>query len=88
MEHCCSAVVGTVEWVNKSRTEDVVEIDVGQLRVGGGGGGGCGGKCVGCDNIHFLLLHCIYSSHCLFLPMGGEALITCECGRQADIVKR
>ena len=31
MEHCRCAVVGTIEWVNKSRTEDVVQIDVGQL---------------------------------------------------------
>ena len=31
MEHCCRAVVGTVEWINKSRTEDVVQIDMGQL---------------------------------------------------------
>ena len=32
MEHCRCAVVGTIEWVNKSRTEDVVQIDMGQLR--------------------------------------------------------
>ena len=32
MEHCCCAVGGTIEWVNESRTEDVVQIDMGQLR--------------------------------------------------------
>ena len=34
MEHCRCAVVGAIEWVNKSRTEDIVEIDVGQLWEG------------------------------------------------------
>ena len=42
MEHCCRAVVGTVEWINKSRTEDVVQIDMAQLWEENGGGGVCG----------------------------------------------
>ena len=41
MEHCCRAVVGTVEWINKSRTEDVVQIDMGQLWEVNGGEGVC-----------------------------------------------
>ena len=41
VEHCCRAVVGTVEWINKSRTEDVVQMDMGQLWEVNGGGGVC-----------------------------------------------
>ena len=60
MEHCHCAVVGTIEWVDKSRTEDIVQIDVGQLR-GVGWGGRNGGKCVGCvHNVHFLGLNSPY----------------------------
>ena len=31
VEHCCCVVVGTIEWINKSRTEDVVQIDMGYI---------------------------------------------------------
>ena len=41
VEHCCRAVVGTVEWINKSRTEDVVQMDMGQPWEVNGGGGVC-----------------------------------------------
>ena len=43
MEYCHCAAVGTIEWINKSRTEDVVQIDMGQLQEVGSGG-----KCVEC----------------------------------------
>ena len=47
MEHCCRVVVGTIEWINKSRTEDVVQIDMAQLWEGNGGWG----ECVACVHI-------------------------------------
>ena len=42
VKHSCCAVVRTTEWINMCWAQNVVQIDVSYLQIGGWGGGGGG----------------------------------------------